>query len=440
MQKIANERGGVCLSTEYINNSTKLKWKCKKGHKWITMTRTILEGSWCPKCYLDKEGHLKNIEEIAKLRGGLSLSKKYINAHTHLKFRCQLGHVWKTKPNTIKNGSWCPICSQGLSERMCRKFFETIFNKKFPKKKFKWLKNKKEHLMHLDGYNHELKITFEYNGEQHYRFKSHWFETRKKFEMRKLDDKLKKKLCEGHGIILIVIPYTISFNNMEKYIRESCIEKGINPHINKIIINWREFDVYSPKMFNKLQEIVRKKGGELISKYYYNNRTKLEFRCSEGHGWWATPSSINEGTWCPHCYEDYIFDYQKRKGIALKRIVDTKGGELLSKYKNKRTKIKIKCMKGHNWEAFPEKVLSGSWCPHCHHNKDYYLKEIQKIARSRRGECLSNEYKNNKTKLKFRCSEGHGWWAVPKSIKEGTWCPECYSKKIKKKDLSENNP
>ena len=31
---IAKERGGKCLSKEYINTNTKIKWECKEGHTW----------------------------------------------------------------------------------------------------------------------------------------------------------------------------------------------------------------------------------------------------------------------------------------------------------------------------------------------------------------------------------------------------------------------
>ena len=59
-------------------------------------------------------------------------------------------------------------------------------------------------------------------------------------------------------------------------------------------------------------------------------------------------------------------------------------------------------------------------------SKEEYLKEIQEIAKSNGGDCLSNHYTNTITKLKFRCREGHVWKAAPRSIKEGTWCPFCY--------------
>jgi len=34
MQEIAESRGGKCLSKEYVNNYTKLKWQCDEGHTW----------------------------------------------------------------------------------------------------------------------------------------------------------------------------------------------------------------------------------------------------------------------------------------------------------------------------------------------------------------------------------------------------------------------
>jgi hypothetical protein len=33
-KKIAQERGGECLSTEYIDIFTKYSWKCENDHKW----------------------------------------------------------------------------------------------------------------------------------------------------------------------------------------------------------------------------------------------------------------------------------------------------------------------------------------------------------------------------------------------------------------------
>ncbi|MDO8511420.1 MAG: zinc-ribbon domain-containing protein [Nanoarchaeota archaeon] len=59
------------------------------------------------------------------------------------------------------------------------------------------------------------------------------------------------------------------------------------------------------------------------------------------------------------------------------------------------------------------------------------LEEMQEIAKSRGGKCLSKNYINNSTKLVWECAEDHKWRTVPSNIKKGTWCPVCSDKKQK---------
>jgi len=44
-----------------------------------------------------------------------------------------------------------------------------------------------------------------------------------------------------------------------------------------------------------------KRGGKCLSDTYVNNQTKLLLECAEGHQWEAAPNSIKNGSWCPHC-------------------------------------------------------------------------------------------------------------------------------------------
>jgi hypothetical protein len=63
MQRLAERKGGKCLSKEYKNAYTKLKWRCKKGHVWKTSPVGVkYKGTWCPKCV-----HA-GIENVAKRR------------------------------------------------------------------------------------------------------------------------------------------------------------------------------------------------------------------------------------------------------------------------------------------------------------------------------------------------------------------------------------
>lgn len=58
------------------------------------------------------------------------------------------------------------------------------------------------------------------------------------------------------------------------------------------------------------------------------------------------------------------------------------------------------------------------------------LKELQELARSRGGECLSTEYVNMKTPVLWRCAEGHEWFALVNNVKNPphSWCAVCFYK------------
>ena len=54
-----------------------------------------------------------------------------------------------------------------------------------------------------------------------------------------------------------------------------------------------------------------------------------------------------------------------------------------------------------------------------------FLKKMGRIASEKGGKCLSPAYINASTKLRWECSEGHVWEATPNSIMRGRWCPQC---------------
>jgi len=57
--------------------------------------------------------------------------------------------------------------------------------------------------------------------------------------------------------------------------------------------------------------------------------------------------------------------------------------------------------------------------------KKYTLSDMQQLAKSRGGQCLSKEYTDLKTKMKWKCAFGHEWEATPKLPLTGHWCPKC---------------
>lgn len=105
---------GVCLSERYVNNHTKLLWKCNRcGNVWKAAFNNVKFGKWCPQCAGCKKLSIKDMTRIALDRNGKCLSKNYSNAYKKLKWECNVcGNVWRATPHNIKSGTWCPRCSK----------------------------------------------------------------------------------------------------------------------------------------------------------------------------------------------------------------------------------------------------------------------------------------------------------------------------------------
>ena len=58
----------------------------------------------------------KEEEEGQVILYGKCLSIEYQNSYTKLSWQCEKGHIWMSKPNTVKNGKWFPVC--GVKSRI----------------------------------------------------------------------------------------------------------------------------------------------------------------------------------------------------------------------------------------------------------------------------------------------------------------------------------
>tara|TARA_Y100000294_G_C8536531_1_gene329303 strand:- start:33 stop:1193 length:1161 start_codon:yes stop_codon:yes gene_type:complete len=377
IQKIAQERAGKCLSKKYINIKSKLKIECSEGHVWDAIPSDLIyKNSWCPECGGTKKLTLKKIQEIAKERSGKCLSKKYVNSYSKLTWKCLQGHVWESSAkNVLHKGSWCPQCNIYFGEEICRTTFEQLFNNKFVRIRPKWLINNDKNRMELDGYCENLKTAFEYQGKQHYII-SRFSKSKSSLKKRITDDMIKSQICKEKNINLFAIKHTDNLIQLPKLIEHKA--KKMNLDLKKINFEKKiDFNkIYSHKDHIKtVQELAKKKDGKCLSKKYVNSYSKLIWECLKGHVWEATPNSVQSGTWCPKCSER----------------------ELLT------------------------------------------IELMQEVARKKGGKCLSKKYISNKVKLKWECAKGHVWWAKPINVKVfGNWCLKCYKLKPRKRVFSRN--
>ena len=188
---------------------------------------------------------------------------------------------------------------------------------------------------------------------------------------------------------------------------------------------------------NTFINIANERGGQCISQEYYNQTTKLNIICKNGHSFSMRASVIKRGAWCPTCQKQNNLENIKNKysqnvisELNLK-CKEKKGKVISGEYINNRSKFLIECANGHQWKTYPYLIIKGHWCRVC---ASKIVSESQKddlntfidLAISKGGKCLSTQYINAQNKLLLECSKGHQWLARPQGIKNGKWCRKCY--------------
>lgn len=234
MQKIAEERGGRCISTKYINNSTPLLWECEFGHRWNALPNNIkIRGSWCPECVGLSKLTIDEMHKLAESKGGKCLSTEYINNGTQLFWQCEFEHQWWAIPSTIKHeDTWCPHCSGNF------------------------------------------KLTIE--------------------EMCELaESKNGKCLSTEYTNIDTPLIWECEFGHKWKTAPNSIKNNG----------SWCPLCLGSIKLtIEGMCKLAESRGGKCLSTEYINNNTRLLWQCEIGHQWYALPSNIkNKNSWCPRC-------------------------------------------------------------------------------------------------------------------------------------------
>jgi hypothetical protein len=270
-------------------------------HQHGFVERIVKEAPLARDHILNKEEQFERISNLAKERGGITLSDKYIGNHTKMDFECPQKHVWSATPRNIIRGSWCPECKIYFGEAYCRAMLEAIFGKPFPTKYPKWLKG-----LELDGYNEELKLAFEYQGRQHYKAIKSWG-GQKQLKTLQDNDCKKVELCNENGINLIVIPTfgpKLDKSDLEALIFNRLGEFGISLDVKRPI----EIDlkkVYRSEHDDRLKElkdIVESKGGVLEDTVYLGTQYhKYSIDCKRGHKLKIDGNHLKGGNWCNKC-------------------------------------------------------------------------------------------------------------------------------------------
>jgi len=207
-QALARSRGGTCNSKEWVSSGALMQWTCSEGHSWAATWNAIYSGKhWCKYCADNSPVTLQDAQKLAESRGGKCLSKVYINAHDLLQWVCSEGHTWSASWCGVFSGkSWCRICSEGIlyGERACRIALECFLGVSFNKTRaLDFLRNKNNRNMEIDCYSPDLRLGCEFDGAQHQKTIQYFGMTSEKLVQRQAADRLKDKLCVENGVTLM---------------------------------------------------------------------------------------------------------------------------------------------------------------------------------------------------------------------------------------------
>ena len=116
--------------------------------------------------------------------------------------------------------------AESRGEDICRRVLETFYGVPFQPARPDFLVNPETmRNLELDMYNPDLKLALEYNGVQHYKYPNKFHRSREEHEAQKKRDRIKAEACEKAGINLIIVPYTVPYTDIPKFLEELIPEK-----------------------------------------------------------------------------------------------------------------------------------------------------------------------------------------------------------------------
>jgi hypothetical protein len=189
--------------------------------------------------------------------------------------------------------------------------------------------------------------------------------------------------------------------------------------------HWCHTCAYDRATVHSLEEaraLATARGGRCLSRRYHNLRETMRWRCEAGHTWSASLEGVLQGDWCQACH----FERIKPRQDDIHRAARERGGRCLSGYIDKETPLEWQCAEGHMWFAPWFRVSKGQWCHLCAVKaRSRTIGQMQELAQSRGGQCLSTVYPGAHGKIEWLCAKGHAWRASVNSVWRGSWCPAC---------------
>ncbi len=359
LRQIVSRRSGTLLSPNYVNNLTKLRYRCAEGHEWEAVPASLFIGRWCPECASRKRGDGRRLAVLRRLRERVSgagyelLPPGFVDAHTHILLRCPRGHLWQTLYASFEEGSRCPRCRQERLLDELRAFAERWSGECLEQS----VRSNKQPIAWRCAQGHR----FIAPGERIRR--GSWCPRCRSVDKGELQRM--GRLARQRGGECLSPSYTDASHKLRWRCREghewradpgSIVQGSWCP-----ICRHRGGHSLKRLSIEIMREMAKQRGGACLSPEYHGSMVGLRWRCARGHSWRSVPSGIRRGNWCPVCAHTVRGTLDGMRALALEQ-----GGRCLSRsWDNHREPLFFECARGHGFRLNANVAKSGVWCPTC---------------------------------------------------------------------------
>jgi len=446
-REYAESRGGKLLSTTYINENQKMQWQCGTGHLWMaTAASTVRAKSWCPHCAhiaagRQKRKTLDDCRSLANIRGGVCVSRKYVNSKSKLKWKCACGNKWNATYNTVHNGHWCSKCanlrkrranhlgiekmhklaaqrhgkclSQHYANVNCILDWECAEGHRFPGRVSNviagsWCPTCTAGLSGAGLSEHLCRLIFEHlYGSAFPRRRLDWLRSESGARME----------LDGYNEDEAI---AFEYQGVQHY---KPVIKFKSDHLRLAKLQNRdELKARACKLKNIALVVVPYTVGQRQLESFIRNELR---RLGKSLPTWDLLPQLD--LWLPAVRVDARLTHAKQRGLALGMTC------LSSTYLFHDTHLQWRCQTcGHEFPFRPDRLDKVHVpCKKCREvavakaHQQNMLRKIHAILNAQGGKLLTYSGKGQRTSLKIKCNRGHSWQTSWGSLRQGTKCPEC---------------
>lgn len=110
LRRIVRRCGGEVRSASYVNNATKLRYRCGEGHEWEAVPASITMGRWCPVCAWRlrepfqakrRQAASRRLTQLVERRGGVILPPGFVGFAHPMRVQCARRHTWDARADSV---------------------------------------------------------------------------------------------------------------------------------------------------------------------------------------------------------------------------------------------------------------------------------------------------------------------------------------------------